>query len=68
MYSRRMTWIARLFFNCFWWVAFLWKHYQIWYYEAALSHIDPLSDDVLFIMRRLRELNDELKALNDRAN
>jgi hypothetical protein len=47
----------------------LWRELRIAYYELALQQINPLNDDVPYIVARINELKAErLDALNGRFN
>ncbi len=41
----------------------LWRYAALTYFRWALQYIDPLHPDVGYILRRERELSDQLKDL-----
>ncbi len=52
-----MSWLYSIWFDVF---GRFWLHLQLAYYETALEQVDPLSDDVPYIVGRLSEIHDQL--------
>ncbi len=53
-----MSWLYSLWHDVF---GRFWLYAQLAYYETALEQVDPLSDDIPNIVRRLSEIHDKLK-------